>query len=54
MEGVSWNYTTWLNIAFLLLAAALLLPLRPHRRRGHAPHDGRLPRRRGPPARWQR
>ncbi|MFF5676384.1 permease, partial [Streptomyces hygroscopicus] len=25
MEGVSWNYTTWLNIAFLLLAAALLL-----------------------------
>ncbi|MFF0448024.1 permease [Streptomyces sp. NPDC004609] len=24
-EGVSWNYTTWLNIAFLLLAAALLL-----------------------------
>ncbi|WP_405824985.1 permease [Streptomyces sp. NBC_01390] len=25
MEGISWNYTTWLNIAFLLLAAALLL-----------------------------
>ncbi|MER7837437.1 permease [Streptomyces sp. NPDC096040] len=25
MEGVSWNYTTWLNIAFLLLAAALLV-----------------------------
>ncbi|MFC1442712.1 permease [Streptacidiphilus sp. N1-10] len=24
MDGVSWNYTTWLNIAFLLLAAALL------------------------------
>ncbi|MFF7969784.1 permease [Streptomyces sp. NPDC007905] len=24
-EGVSWNYTTWLNIAFLLLAAALLV-----------------------------
>jgi uncharacterized membrane protein YraQ (UPF0718 family) len=24
MEGVSWNYTTWLNIVFLLLAAALL------------------------------
>ncbi|TDT95970.1 hypothetical protein EDD99_7812 [Streptomyces sp. 846.5] len=23
MDGVSWNYTTWLNIAFLLLAAAL-------------------------------
>ncbi|MGK4584864.1 permease [Kitasatospora sp. HPMI-4] len=25
MEGISWNYTTWLNIAFLLLAAALLV-----------------------------
>ncbi|MFL5997625.1 MAG: permease [Streptomyces sp.] len=25
MEGVSWNYTTWLNIAFLLLAAALVV-----------------------------
>ncbi|MET8953707.1 permease [Streptomyces sp. NPDC004393] len=24
-EGLSWNYTTWLNIAFLLLAAALLV-----------------------------
>ncbi|MFJ8007038.1 permease [Streptomyces fagopyri] len=24
MEGVSWDYTTWLNIAFLLLAAALV------------------------------
>jgi uncharacterized membrane protein YraQ (UPF0718 family) len=24
-EGVSWNYTTWLNIAFLLLAAALVV-----------------------------
>ncbi|AKJ15472.1 membrane protein [Streptomyces incarnatus] len=24
-EGVSWNYTTWLNIAFLLLATALLV-----------------------------
>ncbi|MFF4761552.1 permease [Streptomyces sp. NPDC001292] len=24
-EGVSWNYTTWLNIAFLLLAALLLV-----------------------------
>ncbi|MFC3572262.1 permease [Streptomyces yaanensis] len=24
-EGASWNYTTWLNIAFLLLAAALLV-----------------------------
>ncbi len=23
-DGVRWNYTTWLNIAFLLLAAALL------------------------------
>jgi hypothetical protein len=25
MEGISWNYTTWLNIAFLLLAAVLLV-----------------------------
>ncbi|MGW2564000.1 permease [Streptomyces sp. NPDC001514] len=24
-EGVSWNYTTWLNIAFLLLAAAFVV-----------------------------
>jgi uncharacterized membrane protein YraQ (UPF0718 family) len=24
-SGVSWNYTTWLNIAFLVLAAALLV-----------------------------
>lgn len=24
-EGVTWDYTTWLNIAFLLLAAALLV-----------------------------
>jgi uncharacterized membrane protein YraQ (UPF0718 family) len=24
-HGVSWNYTTWLNIAFLLLAAALII-----------------------------
>ncbi|MFI1767570.1 permease [Streptomyces sp. NPDC020800] len=25
MEGVRWNYTTWLNIAFLLLAAVFLV-----------------------------
>lgn len=25
MEGISWNYTTWLNIVFLLLAAVLLV-----------------------------
>ncbi|GAA3478204.1 permease [Streptomyces yanii] len=25
MEGVSWNYTTWLNIAFLVLTAVLLV-----------------------------
>ncbi|MEU6611144.1 permease [Streptomyces shenzhenensis] len=25
MEGVRWNYTTWLNIVFLVLAAVLLL-----------------------------
>ncbi|MFF5279513.1 permease [Streptomyces sp. NPDC000133] len=25
MEGISWNYTTWLNIAFLVLAGVLLV-----------------------------
>ncbi|MFF4183481.1 permease [Streptomyces sp. NPDC001691] len=25
MEGVSWNYTTWLNMVFLLVAAALVV-----------------------------
>ena len=25
MEGVSWNYTTWLNIAFLILGAVLVV-----------------------------
>ncbi|MER5955710.1 permease [Streptomyces sp. NPDC001893] len=25
MEGISWNYTTWLNIAFLILAVVLLV-----------------------------
>ncbi|MFC5034955.1 hypothetical protein [Streptomyces sp. So13.3] len=25
MEGVTWNYTTFLNIAFLILAGALLI-----------------------------
>ncbi|WP_083976131.1 permease [Kitasatospora azatica] len=25
MEGISWNYTTWLNIAFLLLALVLVV-----------------------------
>jgi uncharacterized membrane protein YraQ (UPF0718 family) len=24
-EGISWNYTTWLNIAFLVLAAVLVV-----------------------------
>jgi len=24
-EGVSWDYTTWLNIVFLILAAALVI-----------------------------
>jgi uncharacterized protein len=24
-QGVSWNYTTWLNIIFLILAAALII-----------------------------
>lgn len=25
MEGITWNYTTWLNIAFLILAATLVI-----------------------------
>jgi uncharacterized membrane protein YraQ (UPF0718 family) len=44
--GVSWNYTTWLNIVFLLIAAALLwrfvrsggLPMLAHM--GGAPDEG--------------
>jgi hypothetical protein len=24
-DGISWNYTTWLNIVFLVLAAALVI-----------------------------
>jgi uncharacterized protein len=24
-EGITWNYTTWLNIAFLVLAAVLVV-----------------------------
>ena len=24
-EGITWNYTTWLNIVFLVLAAALVV-----------------------------
>ena len=46
-EGVSWNYTTWLNIAFLVVAAVLVGAVRPqHRRPADAAHDGREPRRR--------
>ncbi|GAB2984210.1 hypothetical protein GCM10017788_40230 [Amycolatopsis acidiphila] len=41
-ESVSWNYATWLNIAFLILAALLLLGVLPHGRPGDAGYDGRL------------
>ena len=44
-QGVSWDYTTWLNIVFLILAAALIIAIRPHRRARYAAHDGRLARR---------
>ena len=44
--SISWNYTTYLNIAFLLLAAALARPLHPQRRHAHAEDDGRKPERR--------
>ncbi|MGP8303902.1 permease [Streptomyces inhibens] len=49
MSGVSWNYTTWLNIVFLLLAAALVLRflrtggramLRMMGGSPHEPHEG--------------
>ena len=43
--SIRWNYTTVLNIIFLMLAAALCLPVRPHRRHRHAQDDGRGPRR---------
>ena len=42
-QGVAWNYTTWLNIAFLLLAAALLVRFVAHRRPADAADDGRRP-----------
>ncbi len=43
-SGVSWDYTTWLNIVFLLLAAARPgHQVRPHRRRHDAAHDGGIP-----------
>ncbi|MFJ5154909.1 permease [Streptomyces sp. NPDC088353] len=46
MEGIRWNYTTWLNIAFLLLAALLLVRfwrtggLSMLRMMGGSPHTG--------------
>ncbi|MFC9607855.1 permease [Streptomyces niveus] len=48
MEGITWNYTTFLNIAFLALAAALLVRflrtggLGMLRAMGGAPRDGEL------------
>ena len=33
-QGVSWDYTTWLNIVFLVLAAALIVRFAAHRRPG--------------------
>ncbi|WP_225077873.1 permease [Streptomyces sp. CoT10] len=46
MEGIRWNYTTWLNIAFLVLAALLLVRfwrtggLSMLRMMGGSPHTG--------------
>ncbi|TXL91914.1 permease [Streptomyces sp. IB2014 016-6] len=48
MEGITWNYTTFLNIAFLVLAAALLVRffrtggLGMLRAMGGAPRDGEV------------
>jgi uncharacterized membrane protein YraQ (UPF0718 family) len=48
--GISWNYTTWLNIAFLVVARSPAVALCANRRHANAAHDGRFPRRRtGPP-----
>ena len=46
--AIQWNYTTVLNIVALVVAAALVLPLRPHRRHAHAQDDGRRTRHRRP------
>jgi hypothetical protein len=43
---VSWDYTTWLNIVFLLLAAALIIRFA-RTGGGDAAHDGRCPRHSG-------
>ena len=42
-QGITWNYTTILNIVVLVLAAAVAGPLLPNRRPGDAVHDGRGP-----------
>ena len=40
---MSWNYTTWLNIVFLLLAAVLVLRFFRTGGIADAAHDGRRP-----------
>ena len=42
--GISWNYTTWLNIVFLLLAVALLVRFVRTGGYSDAKNDGRQPR----------
>jgi hypothetical protein len=48
---IAWNYTTWLKLAFLILAAVLLAPVCHLRRAALAHDDGRQPRPHHPP-RW--
>ena len=38
-EGPTWNYTTVLNIVFLVVAAVLVVPLPAHGWPGDAAHD---------------
>ncbi len=47
--GISWNYTSWLNIAFLALGGGVGRSVRDHGRHPDDAHDGRLPRRRTRP-----
>ncbi len=42
--AITWNYTTYLNIIFLLIAGGTAGAVLPHRRRPHAQDDGRQPR----------
>lgn len=44
LEGIGWNYTTWLNLIAIAASALLLWRFPQDRRAGHAAHDERKPR----------